>query len=211
MSQLKSQAKTVATIRLVGGDPALDFVNTVDAWRDRWGPDLLTSYGDLILWAERVRLIDTDLAADLRRQAKVAPAEAQAALAQAKTLRASLRELFLAESDGSAIRTEDLGRLNAVLAQANQRRQLRFIAGAVQWGWRENEGFDAILHRIAIAAADLFTSRDSRRGVRECHGVNCGWLFLDTSRGGRRQWCSEESCGTHMRVRRFREKGDAES
>jgi predicted RNA-binding Zn ribbon-like protein len=42
--------------------------------------------------------------------------------------------------------------------------------------------------------------------VRECLGPNCGWLFIDTSRGGQRRWCSDRSCGTHARVRRFRAK-----
>ena len=53
-----SSRKTIADISLLGGHPALDFVNTVDAWRDRWGPDFLATYDDLVVWAERVGLID---------------------------------------------------------------------------------------------------------------------------------------------------------
>jgi predicted RNA-binding Zn ribbon-like protein len=48
--------------------------------------------------------------------------------------------------------------------------------------------------------------RQHRRGVRECPGPNCGWLFLDTSKAGRRRWCSDESCGSRSRVKRFRAK-----
>ncbi|WP_312367149.1 CGNR zinc finger domain-containing protein [Ensifer sp.] len=29
-------------------------------------------------------------------------------------------------------------------------------------------------------------------------------LFLDKSKSGRRLWCSDASCGTHTRVKRFR-------
>ncbi|MBZ9993133.1 CGNR zinc finger domain-containing protein [Mesorhizobium sp. BH1-1-4] len=47
---------------------------------------------------------------------------------------------------------------------------------------------------------------NDRRRVRECKGRQCGWLFLDTSRGGRRRWCSDETCGTRSRVTRFRAK-----
>ncbi|MGO4336032.1 ABATE domain-containing protein [Labrys sp. KB_33_2] len=202
-----SQNKTIAAARLVGGHPALDFVNTVDAWRDRWGPDLLVSYDDLLTWAERVDLIDSALSAHLRHQADTEPAEADAALMRARALRTTLRNLFLAETMGEAAREEDSALLNGVLRSANHQRELRLVAGSFEWGWREGEDLDAILHRIAFAAADLLTSRNGRRDVRECHGINCGWLFLDTSRGGRRQWCSEEACGTHMRVRRFRERG----
>ncbi len=202
-----SQPKTIAAARLVGGHPALDFVNTVDAWRDRWGPDLLTSYGDLVTWAERVRLIGSGHAARLRRQADAEPEQAQATLARARTLRATIRQLFLAETGSATACAEDEDRLNAVLRDANRHRELRLADGAFAWRWLDTDGLDAVLHRLAFAAADLLTSRGRRRDIRECHGINCGWLFLDTSRGGRRQWCSEESCGTHMRVRRFREKG----
>lgn len=202
-----SHSKTIAAARLVGGHPALDFVNTVDAWRDRWGPDLLVRYDDLATWAERVDLVEPALAARLRRQADAALGEAEAALARARALRQTLRQLFLAEANGNEGSLEEGERLNAVLQGANRQRELRLVAGAFVWGWRDSQDLDLITHRIAFAAADLLTGRGGRRTIRECHGINCGWLFLDTSRGGRRQWCSEESCGTPMRVRRFRERG----
>ncbi len=30
----------------------------------------------------------------------------------------------------------------------------------------------------------------------------CSWVFLDTSRGYRRRWCSSADCGNRARVRR---------
>ncbi|MFM2149099.1 MAG: hypothetical protein RLZZ187_1405 [Pseudomonadota bacterium] len=32
----------------------------------------------------------------------------------------------------------------------------------------------------------------------------CGWLFLDTSKAGRRRWCAMATCGTAAKVRAFR-------
>ncbi len=61
-------------------------------------------------------------------------------------------------------------------------------------------GASAALGRAKEARELLYV----RRAVRECLGVNCGWLFLDRSRGGRRRWCSDETCGTRSRVERFR-------
>ncbi|MGO4135948.1 CGNR zinc finger domain-containing protein [Rhizobium brockwellii] len=40
--------------------------------------------------------------------------------------------------------------------------------------------------------------------MRACQGPNCGWLFLDQSRGGHRRLCSDKTCGSHARVRKFR-------
>ena len=72
------------------------------------------------------------------------------------------------------------------------------------WRWRAIDP-DTITHRVALAAADLLTSRALGR-VHVCPGENCGWLFLDNSRSGRRLWCSEETCGTRSRVRRWRDR-----
>jgi predicted RNA-binding Zn ribbon-like protein len=54
------------------------------------------------------------------------------------------------------------------------------------------------------AALELLIARNDRREVRECKDDNCGWLFLDHSKGGHRRWCSDASCGTRSRITRFR-------
>jgi predicted RNA-binding Zn ribbon-like protein len=198
--------KDIATIPLRGGHPALDFVNTVDAWRDRWGPDFLGHYEDLVAWAERRGLIERKLADVLRAESTRAPAVAEVALLKAKTLRGTLRSLFLSETAGHAADAADAKALNSILQQAGQHRELRQEADSFIWDWRDEINLETITNRVALAAAEFLAARLHRRNVRECHGANCGWLFLDTSRAGRRLWCSEESCGTSMRVRRFRDK-----
>lgn len=205
-TRLLNEAKTTATMRLVGGHPCLDFVNTVDARRDRWGPDLLRSYADLVVWAERVGLLDPSTAAGLRSASQTSPREAEQALAHARALREALHAILLCEVNKEAPRPDDLAFLNSAVASANAQRRLVGTPEGLGWAWRDGARLDAITHRIALAAAAFLLARPSRRLVRECPGPNCGWLFLDTSRGGRRSWCSDETCGSLTRVRRFRER-----
>lgn len=40
--------------------------------------------------------------------------------------------------------------------------------------------------------------------IGEC--PRCGWLFFDTSKGGRRRWCTMAVCGTSAKVRAHRKK-----
>ena len=42
--------------------------------------------------------------------------------------------------------------------------------------------------------------------LRQCAGDNCALLFLDTSRPGKRRWCSMERCGNRNKVREFRSR-----
>jgi len=62
---------------------------------------------------------------------------------------------------------------------------------------------DQMLWPIVRSAVDLLTSREARR-VKVCPGLDdCGWLFLDTSKSGRRRWCSMDSCGSRSKMRRY--------
>ncbi|MBV7483963.1 CGNR zinc finger domain-containing protein [Bordetella sp. BOR01] len=60
-------------------------------------------------------------------------------------------------------------------------------------------GLDLPRHRLALSAQSLIADGLLPR-LHECEG--CTWLFLDTSRGGRRRWCSMATCGNRAKARR---------
>lgn len=64
------------------------------------------------------------------------------------------------------------------------------------------------LSMIARDAIDLLTGPD-QAFLRQCAGHACDGIYVDRSRGSRRQWCSSKICGNQARVERFREKADA--
>ena len=189
---------TVATLKLFGGHQALDFTNTVNSRGACYGPDVLRSYDDLLDWGVRLGVLDPAETEALR---DLPCALGEAALARAKALREALYRIFAAPGlAGSA----DLDLLQREARAAQEMRVLVPDAGGYAWRWRAHDP-DAVTRRIACAAADLLTSPVLGR-VHICPGENCAWLFLDTSRSGRRVWCSEETCGTRYRVRRWRRR-----
>ncbi|MET9252127.1 CGNR zinc finger domain-containing protein [Streptomyces sp. NPDC003717] len=64
----------------------------------------------------------------------------------------------------------------------------------------------ALLGAVARDAVDLLTDPAARAALRQCEGDNCPILYLDTSRGQRRRWCSSEICGNRERVARHRRR-----
>ncbi|MBN8926011.1 MAG: hypothetical protein BGO51_10735 [Rhodospirillales bacterium 69-11] len=207
---------TVATLKLCGGHPALDFTNTVHARGPRFGPDVLRDDDDLLRWSVRIGLLDATEVEGVRRiqvaegvrrtpavegVPRMQAAEGRSVLERAKTLREALHRIFATPGLPAA---DDLDLLSRTACAAQQSRVLVRVADGYAWRWRDGDP-DTVAHRIALAAADLLTSPRVGR-VRVCAGENCGWLFLDTSRSGRRVWCSEETCGTRTRVRRWRSK-----
>lgn len=196
--------KTIEDISLLGGHPALDFVNTVDSRGERWGPEFLNAYGDLVTWARRLDIIDEQECNFLRAEAIESPNQAEKELIQARELREALYRIFLTESDGRSIREDDLGLVNDATQRAQSQRILIAAAGGIEWRYTPAEQLHTIADRIAWLAVELLTSQRERRPVRACEGPNCGWLFLDNSRNGHRRWCSDKTCGSHARVRKFR-------
>ncbi|MFI0811372.1 CGNR zinc finger domain-containing protein [Streptomyces echinatus] len=64
----------------------------------------------------------------------------------------------------------------------------------------------ALLAVVARDAVELLTDPVARAAVRECEGDNCPLVYVDTSRGRRRRWCSSEVCGNRERVARHRRR-----
>ncbi|MGW3208231.1 CGNR zinc finger domain-containing protein [Streptomyces sp. NPDC001135] len=63
-----------------------------------------------------------------------------------------------------------------------------------------------LLALLARDAVELLTDPVARAAVRECEGDSCPLVYLDTSRGRRRRWCSSEVCGNRERVARHRRR-----
>lgn len=67
----------------------------------------------------------------------------------------------------------------------------------------------ALLAAVARDAVELLTDPAARARLRQCEGDNCRRVYLDTSRGRRRRWCSSEVCGNRERVARHRRRAAA--
>ena len=67
-------------------------------------------------------------------------------------------------------------------------------------------GCGALLSVIARDVVELLTDPVARASLRECEGDNCPIVYLDSSRGRRRRWCSSEVCGNRERVARHRRR-----
>ncbi|MFE9686110.1 CGNR zinc finger domain-containing protein [Streptomyces sp. NPDC006285] len=63
-----------------------------------------------------------------------------------------------------------------------------------------------LLAAVARDTVELLTDPVARAGIRQCEGDNCPIVYLDTSRGRRRRWCSSEVCGNRERVARHRRR-----
>ncbi|MFE9606980.1 CGNR zinc finger domain-containing protein [Streptomyces sp. NPDC006012] len=100
-----------------------------------------------------------------------------------------------------------LARVNAVAQAAPPApRAVRRPDGTLVRELTGPPGCAALLAALARDAVELLTDPVARAAVRECEGDNCSIVYLDTSRGRRRRWCSSEVCGNRERVARHRRR-----
>jgi predicted RNA-binding Zn ribbon-like protein len=196
--------EAIRQIDFEGGHPALDFVNSVDAWTDAEPSDYWSSPADLVAWHQRRGLITPAMAdAFLRLPSPVA----NRLLRQAREARGELHGLFAGIAARGRAGKGALRWLETALASAAGFRHLEAHGEGVAWTVRPDPTQPASLLAPALfAAGELLTTAEFGR-IRACPPPDgCGWLFLDTSRNGRRVWCSMKTCGNAAKVRRFRNR-----
>lgn len=196
----------VLSLGLLGGHPALDFVNTLD-WRGRaaaeGGPEeTLVSYAALLAWCRRAGILGAATASELERLAASTPARAETVRNEAIALREAVFHLADATRQGRTAPKADLAILNRCLLEYPEGRALAPSQGRLVWR-SHGDGIDlgSPLGAIARLAADLLVTAEPE-SIRCCAGPGCGWLFHDTSPNKRRRWCSMEACGNRAKARR---------
>lgn len=191
---------------LAGGHLALDFLNTV-APADASRVDALGAPGPFIQWLEGASLgTEADMAA-----LRASPPDARLLLADAQRLREAVAAIVDAHVTGARVPALALVEVNRVLSSRNE--GVRLTGGPGHYrlsGVTTTSGPLGLIAPVAEAAARLLLEADPAR-LRQCAAGGCGLWFLDTSRNGRRRWCSMARCGNRAKVaahfRRHRDQG----
>lgn len=202
-----------SSFKRIGGDPALDFVNTV-SWgvnHETVGDEKFSDYQSVVEWGRQAGVVSATDAGRLKTRARQNPAAAVRVLRRARALRHALRVVFLGVAAGERPSADQL----RVVEDEVRKTPMQLgpcPAGGLDWQWDFTDGgaLDGILWPVVWHAVDLLRSPDAIRRVKSCAGDTCGWVFIDESRRGNRRWCDMADCGNRAKVRRYyrRHRGD---
>jgi predicted RNA-binding Zn ribbon-like protein len=186
--------------RIVGGDIALDLLNTQN------GPalgapedDALRGYDDVVAWAHYVGVLSGPQADGLIRRAHRHPADARAVFERTLETRRSLYVLFSAVAHGSRPPDEAISNLQRDEAEALAHAHLVATGDAYEWAWRDDD-LGRPLWPVIHAAARLLTDGPLDR-VKGC--ATCRFHFIDESKNRSRRWCSMEDCGKADKMQKY--------
>ncbi|MEU3075180.1 CGNR zinc finger domain-containing protein [Streptomyces laurentii] len=195
------QAHTFRPRDLVGGHVVLDLVNTVTA-RNAEPADWLDGYPRLLEWAALTGRFSPAALTELVATAGADPGTEARALDRVRELREALHALVTAlVHDDTPAPAVAVGRVEKQWKQAVARSRLVLDGNIPRLDiGLDASGLDYPAHVLALEALELLRSWPADR-VRVCPGGRCGWVFLDSSRGGRRRWCSMATCGNSAKGR----------
>ncbi len=191
--------------RLVGGHPALDFTNSVsDRVACAEAVDRLGSLADLADWARSAGLtVPPSLTNDLSR---VGDAAGNAVI-RARTLREEAYAALSARAQGEALPPDSLAQVSAIAAEGMANGSLRWPEPNDLSSLRlERPDPVGLLGLIAWQILDALVRLPGER-LRVC--PRCGWLFFDSTRGGKRRWCQMRTCGNREKAQRHRQAKSA--
>ena len=187
------------TFDLCGGHVALDFANTVSDRPSSSPIERLGTYADLVRFAVQTGITTKTAARSLLRAAESDPAAAERTLAEARTLRDALYDVFFAQAAGHRPDARDLALVDAAWHRLS-------LDTTFQWRWTDGpQALDSMLGPIVASAVTLLTGGPRDR-VRTCESDTCRWVFLDTSKNRSRRWCDMKQCGNRAKARRFQER-----
>ena len=179
----------------VGGHLALDFCNTAGEHLSEKPDELLRNWESFLRWATQAGLVGPESYFELLGHPEP--------LDEIIQLREAIYRVGLAVAEARRISGRDVA---IIREHANTPRpEIELRASAGRWRPAPTHASAQLCGILAGEALSLFCSpRATRVGV--CGGGNCGWLFLDESRGKRRRWCDMNDCGSRAKARRYYEK-----
>lgn len=183
------------------GSLALDLLNTLRGHGSVMADDL-ASPGSLRSWLRARRLTD----AMGNSGEGWSPASVRILLTETRRLRDEVSTLVEAHRSGGRLPAPAIFGVNRVLAASRRSSSLVVDADATRLAELETgESPLTVLAPIARAAADLIVTGDPAR-IRRCDSEACSRWFLDTSKGGRRKWCSMTTCGNRAKAAAHRRR-----
>jgi predicted RNA-binding Zn ribbon-like protein len=185
------------------GQLAIDFANTI---RQPRADDAISSPRALHEWLIEAGVLTEDEVGSEDTRFPSSPPDRRLLTEEALRLRAEVRYLLSAVSRREAPIASTLVALDRVLARGRWSHRLGLDADKPRLlKTYIDDGPETLLVPVALAAAEIAAYAHPDR-LRTCVAAECTKWFLDTSKGGRRRWCSMATCGNRSKAARFRER-----
>ncbi|WP_336517808.1 CGNR zinc finger domain-containing protein [Pollutibacter soli] len=202
------KSEIIDKIELDGGRLCLDFVNTVANRVEDPPPDYLQRMNDFIAWGLRLGIISHSIARHLAKRSEASPKEAADFLKETIAFREILYTIFSKHMRLEKIPAAIFEKYNAVVRQTFAHIEIKNSgSGFIEYFNLADNDYNQILSSVVNDSYEFLLSKPAER-LKSC--PSCGWLFYDSTKNGRRRWCSMKSCGSNAKALEWYRRTKAE-
>jgi len=182
----------------VGNQRCLDFINT--SFVVNGDPvEVLTTFSDLVMWLVEAELLSEEEGKKIERRWSKQE-EGPETFEQARTFRATLREMVERITDGRPVPQAAMEAINGLLRYRIGYPQLTRRTGKFERGYlAESQEANQVLGLLGEAAMNLLCTCEHSL-IKKCQNPLCVLFFYDTTKNHTRHWCSMTLCGNRSKV-----------
>lgn len=194
--------RSIATLQLDGGCPVFDFTNTISNRNDPDYFDYLTNYDDFVDWINKIKLLPKGKMDAIATFSKSHTRKSADTLRQIIEVREVVFKLFSSLAQQQKADRETVDAFNGFFSEAlsNMRVEVGRKEVATSFIVSEKTILKEPLYILVKNAFDILSTQSFDR-IKEC--PTCRWLFLDTTKNGKRRWCNMQVCGSNDKARRY--------
>ncbi len=182
----------IKDILLDGNHLCLNFVNTIHNRLVDKPDDYIINEKAWLEWLQKVGLLNESVSGY------------RVDLVEVKRLRELLYSIFYGIVHGIEVAKKDMKEFNRQVLKLRKATKITLENNVPTESINtDNQNLNSYLPVIVKAAYELLFFENIGR-IKECG--NCGWLFLDTSKGNQRKWCNMKTCGNEIKARRHYQK-----
>ncbi len=183
----------------VGGSLCLDFANTAAKRQTDRPMERLTEPAALTAFAVQTGVCPASAGGALTAAIGADPDGLNSLVCLREAIYRTLHRLSHQQAPGDI----DLRRIEDAHKTALSGARLTLVGGRPHWKIpADAHGGLHLTGAVLNSLLDLLSEADLKR-LRICPRPDCGFVFLDTSKAGRRRWCEMEVCGNRAKAERF--------
>ncbi|WNC15147.1 CGNR zinc finger domain-containing protein [Brevibacillus brevis] len=118
------------------------------------------------------------------------------------SLREICRSVLLDLEEAKTISADSCERLRSFIQAIPLYTDIELESDKLAERYRGATQTDDILYQIAISVVHTLQTVQAER-IRKCEHEDCVLYFADTSKAGKRRWCSMELCGNRQKAATF--------
>jgi len=202
--QASTQPSRAGSLELVGGALALDLTNTSSGRGTPSHQEHLRDFATAMAWIAHARIVTPADCAYIRKAGAARPQWGRAFFSRLIEVRELIWMIATALAERRPVPEKLRAALTAAHAESLRCAEIKTRDGAYIWSWNPRRDMQAaMLGPITLSALALLMEKDLSR-TKRCAGLECGWLFFDTTKNKRRRWCEMRVCGNRAKVRAAR-------